>query len=59
MAQPKVSKRIGNYGNNFKVKAVRLTFIEGTQVQEVAQALDIHAFTLAQRIPGGKDCCRP
>ncbi|MFB3146813.1 MAG: hypothetical protein ACE1ZO_06770 [Nitrospirales bacterium] len=41
------------------MKAVRLTFIEGTQVQEVAQALDIHAFTLAQRIPGGKDCCRP
>ncbi len=30
MAQPKFSKRIGNYGNEFKVKAVRLTFMERT-----------------------------
>ena len=48
MARPKVSKRIGNYGNDFKVKAVRLTFIEGTQVQEVARALDIHPFMLSR-----------
>lgn len=48
MARPKVSKRIGNYGNDFKVKAVRLTFIEGTQVQDVAKALDIHPFMLSR-----------
>ena len=48
MARPNVSKRIGNYGNDFKVKAVRLTFIEGTQVQDVAQALDIHPFMLSR-----------
>lgn len=29
------------YSNEFKIKAVRLTFIEGAQVQEVAAALDI------------------
>ena len=62
MARPKVSKRIGNYGNDFKVKAVRLTFMENTQVQEIAKALDIHpfmAFTLAERISGRKNCGRP
>jgi len=48
MGRPKVSKRIGNYGNDFKVKAVRLTFIEGTQVQDVAKALDIHPFMLSR-----------
>ena len=48
MARPKISKRIGNYGNAFKVKAVRLTFIEGTQVQDVAKALDIHPFMLSR-----------
>ena len=48
MARPKVSKRIGNYGNDFKVKAVRLTFMEGTQVQDVAKALDIHPFMLSR-----------
>ena len=48
MARPKVSKRIGNYGNDFKVKAVRLTFMEGTQVQDVAEALDIHPFMLSR-----------
>jgi len=48
MARPQVAKRIGNYGNDFKVKAVRLTFIEGTQVQDVAKALDIHPFMLSR-----------
>ena len=27
MARPKLSERIGNYGNDFKMKAFRLTFI--------------------------------
>jgi transposase len=48
MARPKVPKRIGNYGDDFKMKAVRLTFMEGTQVQEVAKALDIHPFMLSR-----------
>lgn len=48
MGRPTVSKRIGNYGNDFKVKAVRLTFIKGTKVQEVAKALDIHPFMLSR-----------
>ena len=43
MGRPKISKRIGNYGNDFKVKAVRLTFIKGTKVQDVAEALDIES----------------
>ncbi len=48
MARPKVWKRIGDYGNDFKVKAVRLTFMESTQVQEIAKALDIHPFMLSR-----------
>jgi len=39
MGRPTVSKRVGNYGNDFKVKAVRLTFMKGTKVQDVAKAL--------------------
>lgn len=41
-------RKIGRYSNDFKVKAVRLTFIEGTQIQEVAGALDIHPFMLSR-----------
>ncbi len=48
MGRPKISKRIGNYGNDFKVKAVRLTFIKRTKVQDVAEALDIHPFMLSR-----------
>lgn len=48
MARAKVPKRIGNYGDDFKMKAVRLTFMEGTQVQDVAKALDIHPFMLSR-----------
>lgn len=48
MGRPTVSKRIGNYGNDFKVKAVRLTYLEGTKVRDVARALDIHPFMLSR-----------
>lgn len=41
-------RKIGRYSNDFEVKAVRLTFIEGTQIQEVAGALDIHPFMLSR-----------
>jgi len=48
MARPTLSKRIGRYSNEFKVKAVRLTFIKGTQIQEIAKGLDIHPFMLSR-----------
>ena len=48
MGRPTIPKRIGNYGNDFKVKAVRLTFMKGTRVQDVARALDIHPFMLSR-----------
>ena len=48
MARPNTSKRIGRYSNDFKVKAVRLTFIKGTQIQEIAKGLDIHPFMLSR-----------
>lgn len=41
-------RKIGRYSNEFKVKAVRLTFMSGTQVQQVASALDIHPFMLSR-----------
>ena len=36
------------YSNEFKVKAVQLSLIEGIQVQEVANTLDIHPFMLSR-----------
>jgi transposase len=36
------------YSNEFKVKAVQLSLIEGVQVQEVANTLDIHPFMLSR-----------
>ncbi len=48
MARPTISKRVGRYSNDFKVKAVRLTFIKGTQIQEIAKGLDIHPFMLSR-----------
>lgn len=41
-------RKIGRYSNEFRVKAVRLTFMAGTQVQHVAAALDIHPFMLSR-----------
>lgn len=48
MPKTKGPRRIGRYSDDFKVKAVRLTFIVGTQIQEVAGALDIHPFMLSR-----------
>jgi len=48
MPRIKGPRKIGQYSNDFKVKAVRLTFMQGTQVQEVAEALDIHPFMLSR-----------
>ncbi|WP_420590100.1 transposase [Bacterioplanoides sp.] len=43
------SRKTWQYSNEFKVKAVHLSLTTGIQVQEVANMLDIHAFTIAER----------
>lgn len=41
-------RKTWKYSNEFKVKAVQLSLIEGIQVQEVANTLDIHPFMLSR-----------
>ncbi len=41
-------RKVYKYGEEFKATAVRLTELEGVQVQEVAEALDIHPFMLSR-----------
>jgi len=41
-------RKTWHYTNEFKVKAVQLSLIDGIQVQEVANALDIHPFMLSR-----------
>lgn len=41
-------RKTWHYTNEFKAKAVQLSLIEGIQVQEVANALDIHPFMLSR-----------
>jgi len=41
------------YTLEFKLKAVKLSSLKGVQVQDVAEALDIHPIMLAQGGPGG------
>ena len=48
MPKIKGPRKIGQYSNDFKVKAVRLTFMASVQVQEIAEALDIHPFMLSR-----------
>ncbi|WP_444910967.1 transposase [Microbulbifer sp. TRSA005] len=47
---PKYNKprKTWQYSNEFKVKAVMLSLIEGIQVKEVAETLDIHSFMLSR-----------
>ncbi|WP_444889693.1 IS3 family transposase [Microbulbifer sp. DLAB2-AA] len=47
---PKYNKprKTWQYSNEFKVKAVMLSLIEGVQVKEVAETLDIHPFMLSR-----------
>ena len=47
---PKYTKprKTWQYSNEFKVKAVQLSLIEGIQVREVADTLDIHPFMLSR-----------
>jgi transposase-like protein len=41
-------RRTWQYTNEFKVKAVQLSLIEGIQVKSVAEILDIHPFMLSR-----------
>ena len=47
---PKYTKprKTWQYSNEFKVKAVQLSLIDGVQVKEVAVTLDIHPFMLSR-----------
>lgn len=41
-------RKTWRYTNEFKAKAVQLSLLEGVQVQEVAETLDIHPFMLSR-----------
>ncbi len=41
-------KKTLQYSSEFKIKAVKLSYQEGIQVQQVAQGLDIHPFMLSR-----------
>jgi transposase len=41
-------RKTWRYPDEFKVKAVQLSLMDGIQVQAVAQALDIHPFMLSR-----------
>ena len=47
MARPG-PRKIQRYTNEFKLKAVKLTEIDGIQVKDVAESLDIHPFMLSR-----------
>lgn len=48
MARPTRPRNINRYSPEFKLKAVKLTQIEGVQVKDVAEALDIHPYMLSK-----------
>ena len=48
MAKYTKHKKTYKYSNEFKVKAVQLSHLEGVQVQDIAEALDIHPFMLSR-----------
>ena len=41
-------RKIHSYGNELKATAVKLSHLPGVQVQDVAEALDIHPFMLSR-----------
>ena len=41
-------KKTYKYSNEFKVKAVQLSHLDGVQVKDIAEALDIHPFMLSR-----------
>lgn len=48
MPRYKNPRKTWQYSNEFKVKAVQLSLLEGVKVQEVAETLDIHPFMLSR-----------
>jgi transposase len=48
MARIKGPRKIHRYTVEFKLKAVKLSELKGVQVQDVADALDIHPFMLSR-----------
>ena len=41
-------RKTWQYTNDFKIKAVKLSYQEGIQVKQVAEGLDIHPFMLSR-----------
>lgn len=48
MPRTKGPRKINRYGDEFKVRAVKLSQVPGVQVKDVAEALDIHPFMLSK-----------
>jgi transposase len=48
MARIKGPRKVQRYTAEFKLKAVKLSDLKGVQVQDVADALDIHPFMLSR-----------
>lgn len=48
MPRIKGPRKINHYGDNFNAQAVRLTFIDGMMIKDVADALDIHPCMLSR-----------
>jgi transposase len=48
MARIKGPRKVQRYTVEFKLKAVKLSALAGVQVQDVADALDIHPFMLSR-----------
>jgi transposase len=48
MARIKGPRKVHRYSTEFKLKAVMLSGLSGVQVQDVAEALDIHPFMLSR-----------
>jgi transposase-like protein len=44
MARATGPRKVHRYSGEFKLKAVKLSELDGVQVQDVAAALDIHPF---------------
>jgi transposase len=48
MARIRGPRKVHRYTAEFKLKAVKLSELEGIPVQDVAEALDIHPFMLSR-----------
>jgi transposase len=48
MARATGPRKVHHYTAEFKLKAVKLSELNGVQVQDVAEALDIHPFMLSR-----------